>query len=214
MKSLFSLALSALAFSAVPLFAGTAAIGVATTVGTVSVNQSVISGNADLADGSRLQTTTAPSDVHLAGGGDVRLATRSAGTFFADHVSLDQGALKVGSFNGLTVNARQLQIAGEDANAQAVVRINRKTVEVASVGGAVNVMDSGMLTRVAAGTKMSFQQTGATPTDQQTATTGAAPAPTSKLPSDTKTFMWVIGLTAVAALAIGLTAAAQGKSPF
>jgi hypothetical protein len=34
------------------------------------------------------------------------------------------------------------------------------------------------------------------------------------MPSDQKTFLWVIGITAVAALAIGLTAAAQGKSPF
>jgi hypothetical protein len=34
------------------------------------------------------------------------------------------------------------------------------------------------------------------------------------MPSDTKVFLWVIGITAVAALAIGLTAAAQGKSPF
>ena len=213
MKSLFSVALfSALTFSAVPLFAGGAAIGVATSVGTLSVNQAVVSGNTDLADGSRLQTTNAPSEVHLTGGADVRLATRSAGTFFADHVSLDQGALRVGSFNGLTVNARQLQIASDDAGAQAVVRISRKTVEVASLGGSVNVMDSGMLTRVAAGTKMSFQQTGATP-DQQSTATGAAPAP-SKMPSDTKTFIWVVGLTAVAALAIGLTAAAQGKNPF
>ena len=214
MKSVLSFArYSALVFSIVPLIAGNASIGVATTVGTVSVNQTVISGDSDLADGSHLQTTTAPSDVHLAGGAQVRLATRSEGTFFSDHVLLDEGALRVGNFSGLTVSARQLQIAGDDAGAQAVVRITKKTVEIASVGGAVNVMDGGMLTRVAAGTKMSFQS-GATPADQTT-NTGAASAPApKKLPSDTKTFMWVIGITSVAALVIGLTAAAQGKSPF
>ncbi len=213
MKSISLALVSVLAFAAVPLLAGTASIGVATTVGTLSVNQSVISGNTELTDGSRLQTTTAPSEIHLAGGADVRLATRSAGTFFTDHVSLEQGALRVGSFNGLTVNARQLQINSDDTGAQAVVRINKKTIEVASVGGAVNVMDSGMLTRVAAGTKMSFQQSGGAP-DQNTAT-GAAPAPApNKMPSDEKTFLWAIGITAVAALVIGLTAAAQGKSPF
>lgn len=215
MKNLFSFAFCALALLAIPVFGGTAAIGVATTVGTLSVNQALVSGNADLADGSRLQTTTAPSEVHLTGGGDVRLATRSSGTFFADHVLLDQGAMRVGSFTGLTVSARQLQINSDENSAQAIVRIGKKTVEVASVGGSVNVMDGGMLTRVAAGTKMSFQQSAATPADQN-ASTGAnpAPAPKTKMPSDTKTFMWVIGITAVAGLAIGLTAAAQGKSPF
>lgn len=217
LKTFSSLSLSlALALLAAPLFAGTAPIGVATTVGTVSVNQALISGNTDLTDGSRLQTTTAPSDVHMANGADVRLATRSSGEFFSDHVSLDQGALRVGNFNGLTVNARQLQITSDEPASQAVVRISKKTVEIASVGGSVNVMDAGMLTRVAAGTKMSFQQSGAASPADQTANTGAtpAPAPKSKMPGDQKTFLWVIGITAVAALAIGLTAAAQGKSPF
>jgi hypothetical protein len=216
MKNLYSLALtSALLVLAAPLFAGNALIGVATSVGTVSVNQAMVSGNTDLADGSRLQTTTAPSDVRMSTGADVRLATRSAGSFFSDHVSLDQGALRVGNFNGLTVNARQLLITSDEVGSQAVVRITRKTVEVASVGGSVNVVDGGLLTRVAAGTKMSFQQSGATPADQQTTTTGATPAPPkSRMPGDQKTFLWVIGITAVAALAIGVTAATQGKNPF
>ena len=37
---------------------------------------------------------------------------------------------------------------------------------------------------------------------------------TKKAHSDRKTLYWVIRITAGAALAIGLTAAAQGKSPF
>jgi hypothetical protein len=109
-----------------------------------------------------------------------------------------------------------LEIGSDEAGAQAIVRINRKAIEVASVGGAVNVMDGGLLTRVAAGTKMSFQQSGASNTPaQQSASTGASQvAPKSKMPGDEKTFLWAIGITAVAALAVGLTAAAQGKSPF
>ena len=89
---------------------------------------------------------------------------------------------------------------------------------MASVGGAINVMDGGVLTRVAAGTKMSFQQSGASPTGQASpSATGANPAPApaqKKMPGDKRTFLWVIGITAAAALAVGLTAAAQGKSPF
>ncbi len=212
MRSSLSVALvSALALLVFPLFGGSPSIGVVKSVGSISVNELTVSGNTDLADGSHLQTTSAPSEIHLSSGADLRLATRSAGTFYADHVSLEQGAIRVGSFNGLTVNAHQLQIAGDEPGSEAIVRVNRKTIEVASLGGAVNVMDSGLLTRVAAGTKMSFQS-GATP-DQQT-NTGAAPTPARKMPSDEKTFLWVIGITAVAALVIGLTAAAEGKSPF
>lgn len=214
MKHLKSLAVVLLC---APLFAGTAPIGVATSIGTVSVNQATVSGPTNLTDGSVLQTTTSPSEIHLENGADVRLATPSAGTFYADHVQLDQGALRVSNFNGLKVNASQLEIGSEDPGTQAVIRFKRNNIEIASIGGAVNVMDSGMLTRVAAGTKMSFQQSGAGTNPQaQPANTGATtPAPkTSKMPGDQKTFLWVIGVTAVAALVIGLTAAAQGKSPF
>jgi hypothetical protein len=201
---------SALALLSSPVFAASASIGVASTIGTVSVNQTVVSGNAELSDGAKLETTSVPTEVHMASGTDLRLATRSAGSFFADHVSLDQGAMRVRNFNGMSVQAAQLQISSEDAGSQAVVRMTKKTVEIASVGGAVNVMDSGMLTRVAAGTKMSFQQSGAQPAGQ----TGAAAAPSKRIPGDVKTAYWIIGAVAVGGLVVGLLAASQGKSPF
>ena len=196
------------------VFGATPAIGVATAVGTYSVNSLAVTGNTDVAEGTVLQTTGTPSDVRLENGVSVRLATRSEGTLYFDHAVLGKGAMRVGNFSGFSVNARDLKIDSDTPGSAAVIRLTKKTVEVASIGGDVRVMDSGLLTRVAAGTKMSFQQTGTSP-DQNAAQptqTGAAPAPRG--PSDTKTFIWVIGLTAAAALAIGLTAAAQGKSPF
>jgi len=63
--------------------------------------------------------------------------------------------------------------------------------------------------RITAASKASFQNSGAAPGQ-----TGAAPARKTKKRSETKTFLWVMGGIAAAALAIGLTAAAQGKSPF
>lgn len=50
-------------------------------------------------------------------------------------------------------------------------------------------------------TAVAFRQIGSTPSAK-------------KAHSDRKTLYWVIGITAGAALAIGLTAATQGKSPF
>ena len=72
----------------------------------------------------------------------------------------------------------------------------------ASTGGELSA-------RITAASKASFQNSGAAPGQ-----TGATPARKSKKRSETKTFLWVIGGIATAALAIGLTAAAQGKSPF
>jgi hypothetical protein len=141
-------------------------------------------------------------DVVLANGVSLRLEARSMGTIYADHAVLEQGAARVSHFGGYQVQAGDLLIESETPASQAVIRFENDTVEVASLGGPVRVTDGGvMLTRVAAGTKVAFQATGAAP--------GA-----KKGPSETKVFVWVIVAISAAALAIGLTAAAQGKSPF
>ena len=175
--------------------------GAASAIGTT--------GNEEILEGSALHTSTAPSEVTLQSGVRVNLSPKSAGTVFGDHLVLEEGAARVDHFRGYTIEAGQLQIQSQNSETQAVVRLTGKTVEVASLGGNLNVTDGGaLLTRVAAGTRMSFQQTGASP-----AQTGAARS-RKRLPSDQHIMVWMIGITAAAALAIGLTAAAQGKSPF
>jgi len=169
---------------------------------TIGVVSSAGSGEMSLTDGSALKTEAAASDVRLDNGVAVRLAPRSAGTVFRDHAVLEEGAARVSHFGGYAVQAGGLSVESETPETEAVIRLENKTVEIASLGGAVRVMDGGvMLTRVAAGSKLSFQKS------------GAAPA-TNKTRSETKVWLWVIGGVAAAALAIGLTAAAQGKSPF
>jgi hypothetical protein len=154
-----------------------------------------------VAEGARLETQGAPKEIGLANGVEVRLASQSAGTFYSDHVVLEHGAVRVGNFGKFSVDARQIQIEAENAGSQAIIRLESQSVEVASIGGALKVTEGGaLLTRVAAGTKMSFQQSGAAPEKHRL--------------SQKKTLCLVIGITAAAALAIGLTAAAQGKSPF
>lgn len=203
-----------------PVWAASPAIGVASAVGAFSLNDASITGNADVVDGSQLRTTVAPSNVHLATGVDVRLATRSAGVVFGDHLLLRQGAVRIANFNSYPVQANDLQVHGDTPDAQAIVRISGSTVEVASIGGPVTVTDGGaMLTHVIGGTKMSFQntttgnpsgQTGAAP-----GTTGAAPAPAEKGPvSDKKVILWSAGVCAVGAVVVGALAASEGKSPF
>jgi hypothetical protein len=81
--------------------------------------------------------------------------------------------------------------------------MGKKTVDVASIGGNLNVSDGGaMLTRVVSGTRVSFRN-------------GGGQTPTKKaLPSDTHIMLWMIVATAAAAITIGAIAASQGKSPF
>ena len=207
-STLLSLVVAAAMFAA-PSFAATPAIGVATAVGTFTVDSTAVTGSTNVLDGTEVQTTVAPSEIRLQNGVDVRLATRSAGAVFNDHVVLHQGAVRVGNFGDYTVNASQLEVKADDPGAQAIIRMNKNTVEIASIGGSVQVTDGlALTTHVLPGTKMAFQQSGVAP-----AQTGAAPAP-KPLPSDTKTLYWAIGATAVAAIVIGSIAAAQGKSPF
>jgi len=149
-----------------------------------------------------VHTEGAARDVVLANGVSLRLEARSIGTIYADHAVLEQGAARVSHFGGYQVQAGGLLIESETPASQAVIRLENNTIEVASMGGPVRVTDGGvMLTRVAAGSKVAFQATGAAP--------GA-----KKGPSETKVFVWVIVAISAAALAIGLTAAVQGKSPF
>jgi ferric-dicitrate binding protein FerR (iron transport regulator) len=144
-----------------------------------------------------VQTEGLAREVVLPNGVSLRLEARSMGTIYAE-----QGAARVSHFGGYQVQAGNLLIESETPASQVVIRFEKDTVEVASLGGPVRVTDGGvMLTRVAAGSKVAFQATGAAP--------GA-----KKGPSETKVFVWVIVAISAAALAIGLTAAAQGKSPF
>lgn len=158
-------------------------------------------------EGTSLHTDLIPSELSLSSGVTLRLSAHSSGTLYDDHVVLDHGSIRVGNFSGFTVDTGQLQVDSGEPNAQAVVRLGKERVEVASLGGIVNVTDSAMLTRVASGTRLSFQQ------NTGVAQTGASPAH-KRLPSDQHTMVIIIIVTAAAALAIGLTAAAQGKSPF
>jgi hypothetical protein len=162
------------------------------------------SDNGPVWDGTAVEAGTSASTISLENGVSVRLAPQSRGTVFSDHIVLDEGSVRVGNFGTYTVNARQLQVQAADPSAQAVVRLGTKTVEIASIGGNLNVSDGGaMLSRIVSGTRVSFKN-------------GGGQTPTSKkaLPSDQHIMIWMIAITGAAAVVIGATAAAQGKSPF
>jgi hypothetical protein len=208
-RNSFAVFVLAASITAAQASAASGVLGIATAVSTFSVDNSLVTGSANLSEGSEIQTTTAPTDLRLQNGVTVHLGTRSSGRVYSDRIVLREGAARVDNFSDYTIEARQLQIEAESPAAHAVVRLTGKTVEVASIGGALKVTDgASMLTRVPAGTKSSFQQTGAAPGQ-----TGAAPAEKGPI-SDKKVFLWAAGVCLVAAAVVGGIAASQGKSPF
>lgn len=201
------------AMSVVCAYPGGLPIGVANAAGSYSVNDSPVSGQTDLAEGSHLETTATPSEVRLQSGADVVLSPRSVGSVYGDHVVLERGAVRVGSFENYSINARKLQVLADSPGSAAVVRLKGDTVEVASLGGSVRVSDGGaMLAHVAAGTRMSFKQNDAT--QAQTGAQTGAGAGRPRVASDEHVLLWFIAITAGAAIALGSLAAVQGKSPF
>ncbi len=155
--------------------------------------------------GETFNTADTASDVHLENGVALHLAPHSNGTIYSDHAVLDQGAAHLTNFPGYKVQAGGLQIEAETPNAQAAIRVQQNTIEIASIGGNLQVSAGGaLLTRVTSGSRLSFQNSGATP----------AKSSGKKPHSELRTWTWVIIGVSAAALAIGLTAAAEGKSPF
>ncbi len=203
-----------------PAWTASANIGIASALSTYSVNGASVTGSSDIADGSSLRTTTAPSDIRLAGGTQLLLATRSAGTVYTDHVSLNEGALRVSNFAEYPVATRSLEISADTPQAEAIIRMSGNRVEVASLGGTVRVTDGGaMLTRVAAGTRMAFDDQATTPPQDQTqgkTQTGAA-KPKNRggmSDADRNALLWSIVAIAGTAAVLGIIAGVEGKSPF
>src|SRR5215469_2856632 len=117
------------AFSSVGLLsAATPGIGVAMSQGNIVINSSQTAGNATIFDGSTLETRAASSQVRLNGGAQLRLASDSRGTVYADHVNLERGSARIA---GYSANASGLNVRA-DGNASATVSMrDQGVVEIA-----------------------------------------------------------------------------------
>ena len=195
------------AFFPAASFAGS--LGIATTLESPRVDGTVLSGTSDVAEGSIICTTTAPSQVALRNGATMLLATRSEGAFYSDHVQLEKGAIRADHFDLVPVRAKGLTITADTGRPSAVVSLSGKTVEVASIGGGVLVSDGGaFLARVLPGKRMAFKA-------QDSSQTGASRGDHGGLTdADRKALWWSIAAIGGAAVVIGSIAAAEGKSPF
>jgi hypothetical protein len=147
--------LMAVALTSTTALAGPAVVGVATAVGSFSVNNTAVSGTANLTDGAQLKTTGTTGQVMLKSGSSALFATNSAATIYGSKVVLLRGMARFDNLKpGFQVDAASLRIENDQAGGQGAVRLNGNKVEVASVIGNMNVYNAqgALLTRVAAGT--------------------------------------------------------------
>ena len=183
-------------------FAVTPSIGVASAFGTFTVNDAKVEGNANVFDGSQIKTAGASSRVYLENGALLTLGLTSSGTFYKDHVVLQQGATRVEGMTHYAVEAAHFRVQSAEPASEAVVRLNGGALEVAALAGALNVFSpqGALLKKIGAGTASSFQvgntpsatgqsgpnagQSGATP-GQSGATAGQSGA-TAATPEDVR----------------------------
>ncbi len=182
-KNLSKLCFAA-ALSATCSFAITPPIGVASALGTFTLNDAKIEGNANVFDGSQITTSTASSQVYLRSGAMLTLGINSAATFYKDHLVLRQGATRVEGMNHYGIQAASYRVQSAEPLSEAVVRVVGGQLQVASLTGVVNVFNrqGALLSRVAAGTASAFGTSAnnttanGTPNPQSGATAGQPPA--------------------------------------
>ena len=133
-------------------------IGVASALGTFTVNNAEVQGNANLFDGAQLKTSKASSRIFMQNGASLVLGIDSVATIYADHIELQQGAAKVDNMAGFSIRARDYRIVSAQSGSQAIVRITAAEVQVAALTGSLNVFDSSgvLLTRITNGTAAAF----------------------------------------------------------
>src|SRR5690349_8970207 len=92
------------------------AIGMVIARGTFQIDQTRVSGNATLLNGSTVQTGKVLGDLQLNSGARMQLAADSRGRVYQDHLVLEQGAgqLQKGAYQ---IEARTLRIAAGEPNA-------------------------------------------------------------------------------------------------
>lgn len=204
LNPLFLLLVGALA--ATPTFASPTVIGVATAIGSFSVNNSSVSGTANLADGALLTTTSSTGQVTLKGGSNVVLGTNSAANFYDGRVVMVHGMARFDNMKpGFKVAASSLRVENDQVGGQGAVRLNGDKIEVASVIGNMNVYNTQgtLLARVPAGSVFAVDanDSGASSGQGQTVPSGATAGAAAPIMSNGAA-LWIAG--GLAALGLGL----------
>jgi hypothetical protein len=152
-----------------PLIAGTALIaatsttiiGMASSQNNLTLDNSRVSGNATLFDGSTVEAS-GYSRIQLKNGTRIDLGAGSQAKIFANHASLDRGMSEIQSASGFEVGANSLKIRTTGADGIARIKLDNKAVMVTALNAPVEVLNPAglLIARVAPGLPLSFMPQG------------------------------------------------------
>lgn len=136
-------------------YAAPPTIGTLSVKGVARVDEGQVRGNATLFEGSVVETS-APAQLRFSNGVLLGMDVSAYARVFSDRMELTRGVAAL-SGAGFRVSALGMQLVPETGG-KALVNVEQGMVEVASLSGAVQVLDStgALLARVNAGESLSF----------------------------------------------------------
>lgn len=134
-------------------------IGVATTRGTMEVDNASVRGTANLSDGASVRTNATAGQLHLQNGIQATLGQNTSAKVFSSRIELRTGAGQVATRDGFNLDALGFRIAPATEKAVARVAYERSDrILVTAVDSALKVSRGGvLLARLDPGTTYFFE---------------------------------------------------------
>ncbi len=154
------LILLSLAAFAITQLCAAPAIGVATTRGSMEVDNASVRGTANLSDGSSVRTNETSTRLQLQNGVQATLGQNSAAAVYSSRIELREGMGQVTANDGFELSALGFHISPSNGKGVARVKYDGSDrILVTAVESAVKVSKDGvLLARVNPGTTYSFEQ--------------------------------------------------------
>jgi hypothetical protein len=140
-------------------FAGSSAIGAASTRGEIKVGGYTVRGTATLFDNTAVETSDFAATLRLNNGTEIKLGTGSSGTLYRDRLVLSRGETELTSASSFQLEANALRVLPAAPDTTGVVLLSaEKKVEVAALKGRLRVTDSHgvLLAEVSPGAPLTF----------------------------------------------------------
>ena len=106
------------------------------------VNGVSVPGNANLANGARLQTLANPVKLFVGNQCAFLVGPNSIASVNPNALVLEQGAARAEPFGSCDVEAHGLKVVGQERSAQGIVRIANAKLQVGAINGNMKVLDS------------------------------------------------------------------------
>jgi hypothetical protein len=133
-------------------------IGLAVSQGRMEIERAPVEGSGSLTNGIMLSSAASPARIRLTNGNGATLAANSRARVFIDRIVLEKGQV-LSTSAGYRTEASGFQAVALGVNAQALVGVLAKEIQVSAIRGSVKVTDGrGMVVaRIPSGRAISLE---------------------------------------------------------